>query len=127
MNGDEARLEIVVIEANQSAMRQVLPVLALSPRFNTRILAPDRALTAHAGWLGPDVLLVGMDQDADQRLAYARRIQLSYPRTMIIGFTSNYTADALAQAMAAGARRVLRSPFDLAALERAIREIQADP
>lgn len=127
MNEESGRLEIVVIEGNQSASRQLLSVLSTNPDFNTRMLAPDRALTAHAGWTGPDVLLVGLDTDAVQRLAYARRVQSAYPQAIIIGYAASYTADVLAQSVAAGARRVLRFPFELATLTQAIQEVRAEP
>ena len=40
MAGDDARLEVVVIEGNQMAARQILSVLVGSPDYNTRMLAP---------------------------------------------------------------------------------------
>ncbi|MGH2344132.1 MAG: AAA family ATPase, partial [Chloroflexota bacterium] len=120
-------MEVVVIEGNQVASRQVLSALAGNPDYNTRMLAPDRALTAHAGWTGPDLLLVGLDTDPDQRLAYARRVQAAYPQAIILGYAVNYTANTLAQAMAGGARRVLRLPFELPTLAQTIQEVRAEP
>jgi len=127
MNGESGRLEIVVIEGNQAASRQILSVLSSNPDFNTRMLAPDRALTAHAGWTGPDLLLVGLDSDAIQRLAYARRVQTAYPLAIIIGYATHQSPDLMAQAMSAGARRVLRLPFELGTLQQAIEDIRAEP
>ncbi len=127
MNGESGRLEIVVIEGNQAASRQILSVLSSNPDFNTRMLAPDRALTAHAGWTGPDLLLVGLDSDPIQRLAYARRVQTAYPLAIIIGYAANHSADVVAQAMSAGARRVLRLPFELGTLTQVIQEVRAEP
>jgi len=120
-------LEVVVIEGNQAASRQILSVLSSNPDFNTRMLAPDRALTAHAGWTGPDLLLVGLDSDALQRLAYARRVQAAYPQAIIIGYAANHGADIVTQAMSAGARRVIRLPFELGTLTQTIQEVRAEP
>jgi pilus assembly protein CpaE len=127
MAGDDARREVVVIEGNQMAARQILSVLVGSPDYNTRMLAPDRALTAHPGWPGPDLLLVGLDSDPDQRLAYARQIQVAYPQAMILGYASAYSSDILAKATAGGARRVLRAPFDLPTLSQTIQEVRSEP
>ncbi len=120
-------MEVVVIEGNQVASRQIMAVLAGNPDYNTRMLAPDRALTAHAGWTGPDLLLVGLDADPDQRLAYARRVQVAYPHAIIIGYAANTTADIMALASAAGARKVLRLPFELSTLASAIQEVRTEP
>src|SRR5579875_3205137 len=111
-NGDLENTEVLVIEGSQAVAQQLMALLATSGTFQPRILAPDRALMAAPGWTGPGVVLVGLDADRQQRLAYARRVQTSYPSAIIIGYTSNYIADALAEAMNWGARRVLRYPFD---------------
>jgi len=118
-------LEVVVIEGDQTVAQQLQGLLAGSG-FSPHILAPDRALMASPGWAGPDVLLIGLDTDRSQRLAYGRRVQGTYPGAVIIGFTSNYTADALAEAMSAGARRVLRYPFDAVALRQAVNDVREE-
>lgn len=103
-----------------------MALLATSGTFQPRILAPDRPLMAAPGWTGPGVVLVGLDADRQQRLAYAQRVRSSYPGAIVIGYTSNYIADALAEAMNWGARRVLRYPFDLAALRQAVHDVQEE-
>jgi pilus assembly protein CpaE len=118
-------LEVVVIEGNQTIAQQLMGVLA-SAGFTPHVLAPDRALMAAPGWSGPDVLLIGLDADRPQRLAYARRVQGAYPSAIILGYTSNYTADALGEAMSAGARRVLRYPFEIPALRQAVNDVREE-
>jgi pilus assembly protein CpaE len=125
MMRDGEHLEIVVIEGNQTVAQQLMGVLA-GAGYTPHVLAPDRSLVAAPGWAGPDVLLVSLDIDRPQRLAYARRVQGTYPAAVIIGFTSNYTADALAEAMSAGARRVLRYPFEIGALRQAVHDVREE-
>jgi len=67
-----------------------------------------------------------LDADRSSGLAYARKVQSSYPAAVVIGYTSNYTADALAEAMSAGARRVLRYPFEVAALRQAVQDVREE-
>lgn len=124
MTGETGHTEILVIEGEQNIAQEVMALLAASGTFKLRLLAPDRALMAAPGWAGPDVLLVGLDVDRPQRLAYARRVQGAYPGGVIIGYTRTYTADALAEAMQWGARRVLRYPFDLSTLRQAMRDVR---
>jgi pilus assembly protein CpaE len=118
-------LEVVVIEGNQTIAQQLMGLLA-SAGFTPHVLAPDRALMAAPGWTGPEVLLIGLDAERPQRLAYARRVQGAYPSAIIIGYTSNYTADALGEAMSAGARRVLRYPFEISALRQAVNDVREE-
>jgi pilus assembly protein CpaE len=125
MNREGDNLEIVVIEGNQTVTQQLVGLLA-SAGCTPHALAPDRPLAAPPGWTGPDVLLVGLDADRAVRLAYAHRVQSTYPSAVVIGYTSNYTADALAEAMSAGARRVLRYPFEIAALRQAVHDVREE-
>ncbi len=118
-------LEIVVIEGNQTVAQQLAGLLA-GAGCTPHVLPPDRPLATPPGWSGPDVLLVGLDADRSSRLAYARKVQGSYPAAVVIGYTSNYTADALAEAMSAGARRVLRYPFEIAALRQAVHDVREE-
>src|SRR5579862_375164 len=107
MRTEQESIEVLIIEGNQSIAQQVMALLAAGGTFHPRVLAPDRALMAAPGWTGPDVLLVGLDADRAQRLAYARRVQAAYPQGIIIGFAANYAADVLNDALGWGARRVL--------------------
>src|SRR5690349_2354782 len=125
-HGEQASTEVLVIEGDQAVGQQIMTALAASGTFQPRILAPDRPLMAAPGWAGPGIILVGLDADRAQRLAYARRVQSAYPGAAIIGYTGDYTADVLAEAMNWGARRVLRTPLDLAALTQAVRDIEAE-
>jgi pilus assembly protein CpaE len=124
--GELDNIEVLVIEGDQATGQQIMSLLATSGTFQQRILAPDRPLMAAPGWTGPGMVLVGLDDDRLQRLAYARKVQSAYPSAGIIGYTGTYTADVLGEAMNGGARRVLRFPFDLATLRQAVRDVREE-
>ena len=124
--GEHDQLEALVIEGNASIAQQVASLLGSTPAFRVRILAPDRPLTAQPGWAGPDVLLVGLDSDRSRRLASAQRVVQTYPGAIVIGYTSNYTAETLAEAMERGTRRVLRFPFDVAVLQQTVFDLREE-
>lgn len=123
MTREGDNLEVAVIESNPTITQPLLSQLAAAS-FTPRDLAPNRALLETPGWSGPDVILVGLDDDRSQRLAFARRLHGTYPSAIILGYTANYTADALAEAMGAGARRVLRYPFEASALRQAVSDVR---
>ena len=126
IDGLQERPEILVIEGDEALADQLLLLLESTGEYLPRFLAPDRALMAPPGWAGPAVLLVGLDVDRAQRLAYARRVQGAYPGAIIIGYTVNFIADTLLEAMNWGARRVLRYPFEPQALRQAILDIEEE-
>jgi pilus assembly protein CpaE len=118
--------EVVVIEGSEAMAQEVGALLAGSGAFNPHLLAPDRPLMAPPDWIGPALLLIGLDEDRAERLAYARRVQGAYPGAIIIGYTANYTADVFAEGISAGARRILRYPFEIRQLEQAINDVREE-
>lgn len=126
IDGAQERPEILVIEGDDALAHQLLLLLSSTGEYQPSFLAPDKALMAPPGWAGPAVLLVGLDVDRAQRLAYARRVQGAYPGAIIIGYTENFIADTLLEAMNWGARRVLRYPFEPQALRQAILDIEEE-
>jgi len=71
----------------------------------------------------PDVLLVGLDGDAQAALHAAKRVIALAPACGVIVYGRAATMDLLSQAMAAGARRYLPFPFDAATLRTAVGEV----
>jgi len=78
------------------------------------------------GWSGPDMVLVGLEGQLATRIAFARAAHVRYPRALILGFSPEFTADVLAEAMAAGIRRVLPYPFSTAMLGQAIEAVRVE-
>ncbi len=74
----------------------------------------------------PDVVLIGLEGPAAPRTAFARQANASFPGALILGYTMDFTADALAGAMAIGLRRVLPYPFSTAMLRQTIEAVRAE-
>jgi len=91
-----------------------------------RLLAPGGALITGPDWPGPDAVLIGLDGDRAQGLAYAKWAQSTFPEAVILGYTADYTADTLAEAMSAGTRRVLQYPFHATEMLRAVAGARAE-
>lgn len=118
-------VEILVIEGDQEIVQQLTSAL-VSGGHSLRVLVPDRPLVADSSWIGPAVVLVGLDNERSQRLAYALKVQATYPKAMIIGYTANYVAETLGDAMNWGVRRVLRYPFELHAFNQAAADMRQE-
>lgn len=78
------------------------------------------------GWSGPDIVLIGLEGQLATRIAFARGAHVRFPRALILGFTPDFTADVLTEAMAAGIRRVLPYPFSTAMLGQAIEAVRVE-
>ena len=79
-----------------------------------------------AEWSGPDIVLIGLEGPLAARTAFARGAHVRYPRALILGYTLEYTADVLAEAMAVGIRRVLPYPFGTAMLRQTIEAVRVE-
>lgn len=117
-------IKVAIMEQREETLQQVLALAAQSANLNVQVLKDAAAyFEVYDTSDGPDVLLVGLDSDAQAALHAAKRVVALAPACGVIVYGRAATMDLLSQAMAAGARRYLPFPFDDAALRTAVGEV----
>ena len=117
-------IKVAIMEQRDETLQQVLALAAQSSNLTVQALKDAAAyFEIYDSTDGPDVLLVGLDSDAQTALHAARRVVALAPGCGVIVYGRAATMDLLSQAMAAGARRYLPFPFDAAALRTAVGEV----
>ncbi len=117
-------IKVAIMEQRDETLQQVLALAAQSSNLTVQVLKDAAAyFEIYDSTDGPDVLLVGLDNDAQAALHAARRVVALAPNCGVIVYGCAATMDLLSQAMAAGARRYLPFPFDGAALRTAVGEV----
>jgi len=117
-------IKVAIMEQREETLQQVLALTAQSSNLDVRVLKDAAAyFETYDTSDGPDVLLVGLDGDAQAALHAAKRVVALAPACGVIVYGRAATMDLLSQAMAAGARRYLPFPFDAAALRTAVGEV----
>jgi len=117
-------IKVAIMEQHDETLQQVLALAAQSSNLTVQVLKDAAAyFEIYDSTDGPDVLLVGLDNDAQAALHAARRVVALAPNCGVIVYGCAATMDLLPQAMAAGARRYLPFPFDGAALRTAVGEV----
>ncbi len=117
-------IKVAIMEQRDETLQLVLALAAQSSNLSVQVLKDAAAyFEIYDSTDGPDVLLVGLDNDAQAALHAARRVVALAPSCGVIVYGRAATMDLLSQAMAAGARRYLPFPFDAAALRTAVGEV----
>ena len=117
-------IKVAIMEQRDETLQLVLALAAQSSNLSVQVLKDAAAyFEIYDSTDGPDVLLVGLDNDAQAALHAARRVVALAPSCGVIVYGRAATMDLLSQAMAAGARRYLPFPFDTAALRTAVGEV----
>lgn len=124
--GTQVRLSVGVVEQQSEVLQRVLAAVAQHMDLEARVLGHTALENDGGASRRCDVLLVGLDTSSQEALAAIKRIAASTPTCRVIVFGTDATLGLLPQAMAAGARRYLRYPFDGAALRAAIAEVNEE-
>ena len=90
------------------------------------VVLDDLPFLPPPNWSGPDLVLVGLEEPLTTRIAFARNAKVRFPRALVLGYTVDFTADILAEAMAVGIRRVLPYPFSTAMLRQTIEAMRVE-
>ena len=115
---------ILIVDDNDDS-RSLLAGLLERDGYEVRVAAEgDEALKAQAR--SPfDVLITDIFMPVRDGVETIREFRARYPRTRIIAMSGSrgFAVDYLSLGLAIGADRVLRKPFDVAALRAALKEI----
>lgn len=127
VGGADGAIEVAIIEQREETLHQVVALAAQSLRLDIQVLH-DTAdyLVSYGASNGPNVLLVGLDENPQAALAAAKGVVAMAPFCGIVVYGRNVTMELLQQAMTSGARRYVPYPFDADALRNAVTGVYAE-
>src|SRR5918912_1229629 len=123
----KTRIKVAIIEGDADTRQYVSELVAQNPNLTVEALSDDTPNDVPAGALRAyDVLLLGLDSNAQDWLAAVKQLLAQTPTCGLIVFGGAETLTVLPQAMAVGARRYLSYPLDAPTLHRAIGEMHEE-
>src|SRR5919199_5244270 len=116
-NRDEERLRtrirVAIMDGDAEVRRHVSNLVAQNPNLTVEAFADNMPNDMPAGALRAyDVLLLGLDTNAQEWLAAVKRMLAQTPTCGVIVFGGAATLNVLPQAMAIGARRYVPYPLN---------------
>ena len=117
----ETPLNIAILEQDSAIQDEIGALVEQALRLELKVPA-DAAdyFEVYGTSQGPDILLVGLDENPQQALTAAKQIVALSPTCGVIVYGRTVTMELLSQAMVVGARRHLQFPFDAATLRATV-------